>query len=121
MPRHMNAGTPQTNVQDREPSQVQAARGRAIGALAHVEHGHRDAMDELRVALCEYVGALRREGASRETTLANVRSLVSSPATPDGALALTPIVREALAELTLQWCEAEYNRLASEVPGSGSA
>jgi hypothetical protein len=71
-------------------------------------------MEELRVALCVYVGCLRREGAPRETILADVRSLIATPATPAGAIALTPVVRDALAELTLQWCEAEYNRLATD-------
>jgi len=113
----MEARATQTNVQDGEPSQVQAARGRAVSALAHVEQGQRDAMEELRVALCEYVGVLRREGASREATLSNVRALIASPTTPDAALALTPIVREALAELTLQWCEAEYSRLDTDDHG----
>jgi hypothetical protein len=113
----MDAGTTQTNVHDRDPSQVHAAHGRAVSALAHVEHGHRDAMEELRVALCEYVGALRRAGESRETTLSIVRTVVTTPASPEGALALTPIVREALAELTLEWCEAEYNRLADANAG----
>jgi hypothetical protein len=110
----MDSGTSQTNVQNREPSQVQAARGRAVTALSHLEHGNRDAIEELRVALCEYVGALRREGTSREATLTSVRELVTAPASPDGALTLTPIVRDALAELTLEWCAAEYNRLDSE-------
>jgi len=110
----MDAGISQTNVQNPEPSQVQAARGRAATALAHLEHGHRDAMEELRVALCEYVGALRREGSSREATLSSVRELVMAPASPDGALALPGIVRDALAELTLEWCAAEYNRLDGE-------
>jgi hypothetical protein len=41
-----------------------------------------------------------------------VRTLVTTPASPEGAISLTPIVRDALAELTLEWCEAEYNRLA---------
>jgi hypothetical protein len=110
----MDAGISQTYVQQGEPSQVQAARGRAVAALAHLEHGQRDAMEELRVTLCEYVGALRREGASREATLTYVRELVMAPASPDGAHALTGIVRDALAELTLEWCAAEYNRLAAE-------
>jgi hypothetical protein len=110
----MDASTRETNVQDREPSQGQVARARALTALAHLEHGHRDAMDELRVAICEYVGAMRREGSSREDTLASVRALIASPATTEGALALTPIVRDALAELTLQWCAAEYDRLAAD-------
>ena len=110
----MDAGVTQTNVQNREPSQVQEALGRAMAALAHLEHGQRDAMDELRVALCAYVGALRAEGASREATLASVRDLVTSPASSDRGPALPPIVREALAELSLEWCEAEYDRMDGE-------
>jgi hypothetical protein len=113
----MDASTRETNVHDRGPSQVQAARARALSALANLEHGHRDAMEELRVGICEYVGALRAQGCSRDDTLATVRALIASPATPDGALSLTPIVREALAELTLEWCAAEYDRLAAEPAG----
>ena len=108
---------PQTNVYDREGSQVQAVRARVLAALADVEHGRRDAVEDLRMALCAYVGALRAAGATRDMTLADVRSLIAAPASPDGALTLTPIVRDALAELTLQWCEAEYNRLAGDQPG----
>lgn len=115
----MDASTRETNVQDRGPSQGEEGgpRARALSALAHVEHGHRDAMDELRVAICEYVGTLRRQGSSRDETLATVRALIASPATPEGGVALTPIVRDALAELTLQWCAAEYDRLAGETGG----
>jgi hypothetical protein len=69
-------------------------------------------MEELRVALCEYIGALRKQGETREAALATVRTLVTTPASPEGAISLTPIVRDALTELTLEWCEAEYNRLA---------
>jgi hypothetical protein len=113
----MDAAGSQTNVHDRDPSQVHAARGRAVGALVHLEHGNRDAMEELRVALCEYVGALRKQGETREATLEAVRILVTTPASPEGAMALTPIVRDALAELTLEWCAAEYNRLADASAG----
>jgi hypothetical protein len=113
----MDASTRETNVQGSEPSQGQAARARALIALAHLEHGHRDAMEELRLAICEYVGALRRQGSSRDDTLASIRALIAAPATPDGGQALSPIVRDALAELTLQWCAAEYDRLAAEIAG----
>jgi hypothetical protein len=89
-----------------------AAREAVIAALAQVEAGQRDALDELRVALCAYVGALRREGLSRDDVVENIREIVKKPATPGGALSLTPIVREALAELTLEWCRAEYARIA---------
>jgi hypothetical protein len=112
----MEQGAPQTNVQSHESPERAAARARAESALGHLEHGHRDAMEELREALCAYVGSARRDGASREETLEAVRVLVAKPVTPDGALALTPIVRDALAELTLQWCQAEYDRLTADVP-----
>jgi hypothetical protein len=39
---------------------------------------------------------------------------MAQPVTPGGAVTLMPIVREALAELTLEWCRAEYSRLAGE-------
>lgn len=111
----MDASTRETNVQG-EPSQGLdgAPRARALAAVAHLEHGHRDAMEELRVAICEYVGALRGQGTSREETLGAVRELIGTPATPGGAVALTPIVRDALAELTLQWCATEYDRLGAD-------
>lgn len=100
----------QTNVHKLE-SPLDAAREQARTALVHLEQGQRDAMEELRVALCGYVGALRKSGETREATLSAVRTFVGTPASPDGALALTPIVRDALAELTLEWCAAEYDRL----------
>ena len=103
----------QTNVPTGEPPAAYAARERAVSALGRLEHGQRDAMEELREALCGYVGALRQEGWTREATLATVRTLVTTPVTADGAIALTPIVRDALAELTLEWCQAEYDRLTA--------
>ena len=82
--------------------------------LAPVKSGG-TAASALRETICAYVGALRRAGQTREATLAAVRKFVATPVTPDGAIALTPIVREALAELTLEWCAVEYDRLAAEV------
>ena len=113
----MDASTRETNVHDRDASQGQEARARALTALANVEHGHRDAMEELRVAICAYVGVLRKQGSSRDDTLTTVRALIATPAASDGGVTLTPIVRDALAELTLQWCAAEYDRLAVERVG----
>ena len=109
----MEQGSTQTNVPAGESPAATAAREHAVSALGRLEHGQRDAMDELREALYGYVGALRQEGWTREATLATVRTLIATPVTPDGAMALTPIVRDALAELTLQWCQAEYDRLAA--------
>jgi hypothetical protein len=109
----MEQGSTQTNVPTGESPATNAARQRATSALGRLEHGQRDAMDELREALCGFVGALRHEGWTREATLATVRTLIAMPVNHDGADALTPIVRDALAELTLEWCQAEYDRLAA--------
>jgi hypothetical protein len=109
----MDQGSTQTNVPAGDSPVATAARERAVSALGRLEHGQRDAMEELRESLCGYVGALRQEGWTREATLATVRTLIATPVTPDGAIALTPIVRDALAELTLEWCQAEYDRLAA--------
>jgi hypothetical protein len=114
----METRAAQTNVPEREPPQTSIARDDVIAALARVEQGQRDAMEDLRHSLCVYVGKLRQSGLSREATLSGVRALIGAPATPEGELSLTPVVRQALAELTLQWCEAEYNRLALETAGS---
>ena len=109
----MEQRSTQTNVPGEASAAAPVARERVTSALGRLEHGQRDAMDELREALCGYVGALRQEGWTREATLATVRTLIATPVNPDGAIALTPIVRDALAELTLEWCQAEYDRLAA--------
>lgn len=94
----------------RPTAEVRTARDAVVASLAQVEAGQRDGLEELRVALCGYVGVLRREGLASDAVLAMVRELVQQPASPGGAISLTPIVREALAELTLEWCRAEYAR-----------
>lgn len=110
----MSQGTTQSDSCVPETENTRAARDTVIEALARVEGGQRDALDELRVSLCAYVGLLRRGGATRDAVLSHVRELMAQPATPAGAVSLTPIVREALAELTLEWCRAEYARIAPE-------
>jgi hypothetical protein len=95
-----------------ETDETRAARDGVTASLAQVEAGQRDALEDLRIALCTYVGVLRRLGLTRDDVLAHVREIVREPATPGGAFSLTPIVREALAELTLEWCRAEYARIA---------
>lgn len=91
---------------------IQSSRDAVTAALARLESGQRDALEELRVALCDYVGTLGREGWTRDEVLAHVRELTAAPVTPGGAVALMPIVREALAELTLEWCRTEYARFS---------
>jgi hypothetical protein len=95
-----------------ESDEARAARDEVKASLSRVEAGQRDALEDLRVALCTYVGVLGRLGLSRDDVLASVREIVREPASPGGAISLTPIVREALAELTLEWCRAEYARIA---------
>lgn len=107
----MSESTAQTESCAPRTTDTRAARDIAIAALAHVEGGQRDALEELRVALCAYVSALGREGWSRDAVLQHIREMMAQPASPGGAYCLTPIVREALAELTLEWCRAEYARI----------
>ena len=91
----MKTATTQTNVQHANAtSQTEVAREEARSALARLETGQRDAMEELRVALCTLVGALRRDGLSREATLESVRTFIATPVTTDGTRSLTPIVDE---------------------------
>ena len=110
----MSQGTTRSDSYALETDETRAAHTVVLTALGRVEGGQRDALDELRVALCAYVGALRRAGWARDAVLSRIREVMTQPATPGGALSLTPIVREALADLTLEWCRAEYARLAPE-------
>jgi hypothetical protein len=109
----MSEGTTPTESRREASSSTQPARDVAVAALGRLESGQRDALEELRVALCAYVGVLGREGWTGDAVLSHVRELMMTPATPAGAVSLTPIVREALTELTLEWCRAEYARLTA--------
>ena len=108
----MSQGATQFDSYVPETQETRDRREAVVAALGRVETGQRDALEELRVALCGYVEALRGAGAKRDAVLAHIRELIGQPATPGGAVSLTPIVREALAELTLEWCRAEYARIA---------
>ena len=48
----MEQRSTQTNVPGGESAAATAAREHAVAALGRLEHGQRDAMDELREALC---------------------------------------------------------------------
>jgi hypothetical protein len=87
------------------------ARAALVQALARVERGERDGLEELHKASCAFVAALRKEGATKEQILDEVRQVAASPVTPEGASKIPPIAREALAELTLRWCTDEYGRI----------
>jgi hypothetical protein len=108
----MSDGTTQAASGTPQLTDAQPAREVVLAALGRVESGQRDALEELRIALCGYVTALGRSGWTRDQVLQHVRDIMTQPASPAGAYSLTPIVREALAELTLEWCRAEYARIA---------
>jgi hypothetical protein len=91
-------------------SDAERDRQRVVQALERVEQSERDAVDGLRAAICTLVTTLRTEGASAEQAAAEVRKLIEVPATPEGAGALAPAVREALVDLALHWCTEEYAR-----------
>jgi|SRR5690348_8294489 len=108
----MTEGTAQSDSGTPQLTEAQPEREVVLAALGRVESGQRDALEELRIALCGYVGALGHGGWTRDQVLQHIRDIMAQPATPGGAYSLTPVVREALAELTLEWCRAEYARIA---------
>jgi hypothetical protein len=85
-------------------------RANVVQALERLERSERDAIDELRQAICGFVGSLRGEGASEDQVKEAVRALVATPASTDGAVNLAPAVREALVELAVHWCADEYGK-----------
>jgi hypothetical protein len=88
--------------------EIVEARAGVVRALARVERGERNALEELRGVLCTFVRALRDDGASREDAIEAVRVVVSTPATQDAGPELRQPAREALVELSTHWCAAEY-------------
>ena len=83
-------------------------RAFVIKALHRVEQGERDSLEELRSALCSYVGALRAEGADKDAAIRAVAELIMTPVGPDGESNLRPPAREALVELSTHWCAEEF-------------
>ena len=93
-----------------EVSEATTARAGVLRALRDLELGERDAMERLHDALCRFVAAQRSAGRTCGEVVAEVRGIVGEPATPQGARKIPSVAREALAELTLRWCEEEYAR-----------
>jgi hypothetical protein len=85
-----------------------AARSDVVNALGRLERGERNALDGFRSALCTFIGTLRDHGVARETVVESVRAVVSAPATPEGARTLHPSAREALIEMSINWCADEF-------------
>jgi hypothetical protein len=87
-----------------------SARDEVVRALGRLEQSERDAFEEVRLALCALIAAFRADGMSYDAIVENVRALISTPTTPEGAYTLLPAAREALVELSVQWCSEEYSR-----------
>lgn len=83
-------------------------RAYVVNALRRVEQGERDSLDELRSALCSFVGALRAEGIDKDEATRIVGELIMTPTEPAGETNLQAPAREALVELSTHWCAEEY-------------
>lgn len=79
-----------------------------INALRRVEQGERDSLEELRSALCSFVGALRAEGFDKTRATQVVAELIMTPTEPAGETNLQAPAREALVELSTHWCAEEF-------------
>ena len=86
------------------------ARASVVDALGRMERGERNSLDLLRDVLCAFVTVLKSRGASRDEAIEAVRSVISEPATSEGAFRLLPPAREALIELSIHWCAEAYGR-----------
>lgn len=86
------------------------ARDEVVRALGRLEQSERNALEEVRLALCALIGAFRAHGMPYDAIVETVRALISTPTTPEGAYTLLPAAREALVELSVQWCSEEYAR-----------
>ena len=86
------------------------AREWVIDALGRMERGERNALDEMREALCAFVSALKSDGATREQATEEVRRIITEPVTAEGGFRLLGPAREALIELSLYWCSEEFAR-----------
>ena len=84
------------------------ARGSVARALARLERGERNALDELRDAVCAFVLALRTNGTSREDAIEAVRAAMSQPSGSGDEYSILPPAREALVELSVHWCADQY-------------
>jgi len=96
-----------------EESETTVARAAVVQALRNLELGERDSMEALHRTLCELVRVLRQAGRSCDEVVADVRSIIARPITPEGERKVPVIAREALVELTLRWCAEEYSRTES--------
>jgi hypothetical protein len=88
------------------------AREEVVRALGRLEQGERNALEGVRLALCPLIAALRADGMSFDSIVETVRALISKPTTPEAEFGLHPAAREALVELSVQWCANEYGQHA---------
>ncbi len=86
---------------------IAEARDSALAALALVERGERNSLDNLRDAVCTYLTVLKAGGCSKDDALERVRALIATPVSPDPSW-LLPTAREALMDLAMHWCTQQY-------------
>ncbi len=86
---------------------IAEARDTALAALALVERGERNSLDNLRDAVCTYLTVLKAGGCSKDDALERVRALIATPVSPDPTW-LLPAAREALMDLAMHWCTQQY-------------
>ena len=101
---------------DREPARPGDVAERAERAIAAYFHTHLADTDALRSAVCDYVAALRAEGAEPQQMLVAVKRLVGR-AWPAGWRADAEQQR-ALGEQVVRWCIEEYYRAADAEPAA---
>jgi hypothetical protein len=87
---------------------TEQARAELLRALGAVESGDRNSLERMRGALCAYVHALRDDGASKEQVIEIIRSIVATPTTASARFGLLHPARVALVELSVSWCDEEY-------------
>jgi hypothetical protein len=103
-------GTQPQSQTTRKRLDANGARKEVVRALGRLEQGERNALEGVRVALCPLIAALRTDGMSYDSIVESVRALMSRPTTPEAEFGLHPAAREALVELSVQWCAKEYGR-----------
>jgi hypothetical protein len=99
---------PRDVAQTNEQNAGAGPRAAVARALARLERGERNALDELREAVCGFVLRLRTKGATRDAAIEGVRSVMTQPSGSGDEDSILPPAREALVELSMLWCADQY-------------
>lgn len=104
-----------------EPARAAAELQALVPVLARVERGERNALEDFRRAICDLVARLRREGVPRAQVIEMVSRLSATATSPDTHFQLTAAAREALVQLSLEWCAEEYGKADAPATGVSSS